>query len=111
MDVSAQQICLPYKLRRIRRGWMGVDFARSGDLFERAVAQQRDAIGQRHCFFLIVGYKKKRDADFPLKRFQLTLHLLPQIRIERRQWLVQQQQLRPIHKRAGQGDALLLPTA
>src|SRR5579863_3214474 len=90
---------------------MRVNFAWSGDLLERAVAQQRDAIGKRHRFFLVVRDEEKRDADFALERFQLALHLLPQIRIERRQWLIQQQKLRPIDERASQRYTLLLPAA
>src|SRR5882724_10643151 len=95
-DVAAQQIGLPNKLRRIGGGRVSVDFARRGDLLERAVAQQRDAIGKSHGFVLIVGDEQERDADLTLKFLQLALHLLAQIRVKCGKWLVEQQQLRAI---------------
>ena len=48
------------------------------------------------------------DAGAPLQRAQLLLKFLAQIEVERGQRLVEQQDLRFVHERAGQGHALLL---
>ena len=46
---------------------MRINFAGRSDLFEGAVAEQRDAIGESHSFFLIVGDKQESDSDLTLK--------------------------------------------
>ena len=89
---------------------MRVDFTGRGDLLQRSVAQQRDAVGQRHGFFLVVGDEKKSDANFALQRFQFALHLLAQIGVQRGKWLVEQEKPRTIDERACQRHTLLLPT-
>ena len=43
-----------------------------------------------------------------LHAFELQLHFLAQLQVQRAQRLVQQQHLRLVHQRAGDGDALLL---
>src|SRR5437762_14363301 len=90
---------------------MRVDFTGRGDLLQRSVAQQRDAVGERHGFFLVVGDEKKSDANFALQGFQFALHLLAQIGVQRGKWLVEQEKQRTIDERARQRHTLLLPTA
>ncbi len=90
---------------------MRVDFTRRSDLFERAIAQQSDAIGEGHCFFLVVRDEKEGDANFSLQSLQFTLHLFAQIGVERRERLIEQEKLRAVHQCAGERDALLLTTA
>ena len=58
-----------------------------------------------------MGDEQEGDADFALKRFQLALHLFAQIRVERGERFVEQQQLRAIDESARQRDALLLAAA
>ena len=53
----------------------------------------------------------ERDAHFALERFQFELHLPPQVGVERGQRLIQQEQPRPVHQSASEGDALLLSPA
>ena len=48
------------------------------------------------------------DSGFELQAFELELHALTQLEIERREGLVEQQHLRPVGERAGERDALLL---
>ena len=43
-----------------------------------------------------------------MQTFELELHLLPQLPVERRHRLVEKEDLRPVDQRPGQGDALLL---
>ena len=50
----------------------------------------------------------KGDSRIFLDFFQLLLHILAQLEVERAQRLVQQQHLRLIDQCAGDGDALLL---
>jgi hypothetical protein len=48
------------------------------------------------------------DADLRLDPLQLELHLLAELEVERAKWLVQQQHLRLVDERPGQGHSLLL---
>ncbi len=46
------------------------------------------------------------DAELLLERLQLLLHLLPELEVERAERLVEEQDLRPVHQRAGERHAL-----
>ena len=50
----------------------------------------------------------ERDADLLLDVFELLLHLLAQLQVERAERLIEQQHARLVDERAGDGDALLL---
>ena len=89
----------------------GINFAGRGDLFECAVLEKRDAIGEGHGFFLIVRDKEEGDAKFALKRFQFGLHLFAEIGVECGERLVEEQELRALDEGTGKGDALLLAAA
>ena len=52
--------------------------------------------------------KDERDADLLLDFFQLALHVLAQLEVERAERLVEQQHLRLVDQCARNGDALLL---
>ena len=52
----------------------------------------------------------ERDADFTLDALQLHLHGLPELEVQRAERLVEQQCLRVIDQRPGQGHPLLLAT-
>ena len=60
-----------------------VDFFRGADLLDFAVLHDDDLIRHRQGFFLIVGDEDKRDADFLLNFFQLVLHFLAQLEVQR----------------------------
>ena len=62
----------------------------------------------RQGFFLIVGDEQERDADAALEVAQFAADLLAQLRIERGQRLVQQQDVGLEHDGAGQRDSLTL---
>ena len=61
-DLGVKEIGLAYELGRVRRGWAGVDFARGGNLFEGAILEEGDAIGEGHGFVLIVSDEEESDA-------------------------------------------------
>ena len=65
-------------------------------------------IGQRHRLVLAVGDVDEGDAELLLQPLQLGAHLDAQERVERRQRLVEQQDLRLGDQRARERDALLL---
>ena len=64
-------------------------------------------IRKGHSLLLIVRYEQKGDTGSALHRLEFRAHLFTQFRIERRQRLIEQQQLRFQHQRARQRNALL----
>ena len=92
-DFGAQEICLANELGGVGGGGMRINFAWRSDLFERAVAKQRDAVGEGHGFFLIVSDEEEGDAHFALQRFQFALHLFAQVGVERGERLVEEKQV------------------
>ena len=68
----------------------------------------RNLVGHRQRFFLIVRDEQKGDSRALLHGFQFRAHLAPQFQIERRQRFVQQQNRGFQHQRPGQRHALLL---
>ena len=60
-----------------------VDFFRGAYLLDFVILHDDDLIRHRQGFFLIVGNEDKRDADFLLNFFQLVLHFLAQLEIQR----------------------------
>ena len=81
-NFGAEEICLTDELGSVSGGGMVVDFAGGGDLFEGAVAEQGDAVGKGHGFFLVVGNEKEGDADFALEGLEFGLHLFAEIGVE-----------------------------
>ena len=47
-----------------------------------SLAHNRDAIGNRHRFFLIVGYVNRRDADLALNALDHRAHFHAELRVE-----------------------------
>ena len=111
MNLCAQKVCLANELGGVSSRGMGVDFSGSGNLFQGAVAEKRDAIRERHGFFLIMGDEQEGDADFALQSFELGLHLFAKIRVQSGQRFVQEEKFRSIYERTSQCDALLLSAA
>ncbi len=77
-------------------------------LLDPAGVHHRDAVRQRERLGLRVGDEHERDADVALQADQLDLHLLAQLRVERAERLVEQQQARPVDESARERDPLLL---
>ena len=85
-----------------------VDVLGSAELFDPALTHHREPVGHRHGFFLVVGHVDERDPDLLLDAFELELHLLAQLQVERAERLIEEQHLRVVHQGAGQRDPLLL---
>ena len=85
-----------------------VDIFRRTDLLDLALRHDDDLVRHGQRFFLIVCDIDERDAQFIVHFFQFELHLFAHLKIERAERLVEQQDLRLVHQRAGDGDALLL---
>src|SRR3546814_5304645 len=62
------------------------------------MVHHRDAVGHRQRLVLVMGDDHEGDADALLQVHQLEAHPLAQLGVERRQRLVQQQHLRPLHQ-------------
>ena len=108
---ALQQIRVPDELRDIRRRRTAVNLARSRYLLQFSRAQQRDAVRHHHRLFLIMGHEDEGNPHFALQRFQFHLHLPPQVRVQRRKRLIQQQQSWAVHQRPCQRNSLLLAAA
>ena len=75
----------------------------------RPVAHHADPVGDGQRLLLVVGDEQGGDAHLELDPADLVPQLRPDLGIERRQRLVQQQHLRLDGQRPGQRDPLLLP--
>ena len=64
---AAEQIGVADELRGVGGGRPVVNFPGRCNLFQFSHAQQRDAIGHDHGFFLIVSNKHEGDSDFALQ--------------------------------------------
>ena len=85
-----------------------VDLGRRADLLDPAVAHDDDPVGQRERLLLVVGHVDRRDPELALDRPDLLAQDDPDLGVERRQRLVEEQDLRLDGERAGERDALLL---
>ena len=71
-----------------------VDLRRRADLRETAGLHHRDAIAQKQCLFLVMGDEHGGKAHFALQALQFFAQALADLRIERRQGLIEQEELR-----------------
>ena len=79
-----------------------------GRLPDMAGFHDHHHVGERHRLVLAMRHVQEADPELPLKALQFAAHMLAQEGIERRQRLIEQQDLRPGDQRARQRDALLL---
>jgi hypothetical protein len=85
-----------------------VDLPRRPNLQDASFAHHSDLPRQRERLALIVRDVDRGDLQFALQAFQLEPHLLPELGVEIRQRLVEQEQRRFHHEGAGKCEALLL---
>jgi hypothetical protein len=85
-----------------------VEVVRRADLLDAAAPQADDAVGHRRRLDLVVGDEDRRNAELFQQRFDLGPHGQPLCRIEIGKRLVEEQQLRLLHHRAGECDPLQL---
>ena len=91
----------------LRRGVV-VDVVRGADLLDDALVEHRDPVGQRQRLLLVVGDVDARDAEVLLHLLELLAQLHAQLGVEVGKRLVEADDGRLRHQRAGDGDALLL---
>ena len=94
--------------RHERGGREVVDLERRADLLDPALAHHDDPIGQRERLLLVVGHVDRRDPELALDRPDLVAQRDADLGVERRERLVEQQDLRLDRERPRQRDPLLL---
>ena len=91
-------------VRRMRE-----EHARLVHLLQLAAVEDGDPVAHRHRLDLVVRDVHRRDPEPALQRRDLRPRLNPQLRIEVREWLVEQEHVRLAHDRAPHRDPLALP--
>src|SRR5207302_2445522 len=87
-----------------------VDRRRRSQLLQPSRLHHPDAVGDGERLLLVVCHEERGDSDLQLHSTDLVAQSSSDFRIERRQWLVQKQNLWLDGERSGQGDTLLLTT-
>src|SRR5439155_13091888 len=108
-DVSGKEGRLADEIRDEPGRWCAIEVARRTLLHDPAGLHHGDAMGQEERLALIVRDVDRGDAEPPLQLPQLDAHPLAQLRIEVRERLVEEQDLRTAHQRPCEREALLLP--
>src|SRR5215208_4643273 len=85
-----------------------VDLGRRADLLDDAVVHHHDAVGHGERLLLVVGDHDGRDAEALLQGADLLAQAHPHLGVERRERLVEEEEVRRRRERAGERDALLL---
>ena len=96
------------EVRHEARGRTAVELEGLCHLLEAAVAQHGHPVAQGHGLLLVVGDVEHGRPEPALEPGELGAHLHPQLRVEVREGLVEQEGLRLAHERAAQGHALAL---
>ena len=92
-------------------GGLGIELGGRGDLFGATARHHAHSISHRERFFLVVRDEDRRDHEALLKCTDLVAQFRPHLCVEGGEWFIQQQQLRTVHQRARQRNALLLAAA
>ncbi len=104
-----QQRRMPDEARDLGGRRALVQVARGAGLEHAAAVDDRDAVGHAQRLVLVVRDEQRRRTAGALQCANLVAQLMTDAGIERRQRLVEQQQLRFDHERPRERDALLLP--
>src|SRR6185369_6240228 len=78
------------------------------DLLKTAGRHHADPIAHRQRLFLVVGHEERRRPDRDLDAPDLLAELSTDLRVERGEWLVEQEHLGLDRQRPGERDPLLL---
>src|SRR5438067_8816618 len=108
VDAAGEEVAVADELAHESGARAMIHLERRRRLLERAVAEDRDAVGHRHRLGLVVCHVHHRDADLAVDALELDLHLLAQILVQRAERLVQQEHFRVEDKAPRERDALLL---
>ena len=106
--LGGQEVEGPDERGHERRRREVVDLGRWADLLDPALAHHDDPVGQRHRLLLVVGHVHRRDPELALDRPDLLAQGDPDLRVERGQRLVEEEDLGLDREGAGQRDPLLL---
>ena len=107
---AGDEVCRAHELGRPARRRCLVQLLRRPLLHDLSVAHQRDPVCQRERLLAIVGHEDDGDAERSQDRSDLVPQLAPQVRIDIRPGLVEQDRLRSGRERPGERDTLLLTT-
>ena len=88
---AGQEIGRSHEAGHERRGGPAVDIQGSTDLLDLPGVHHDHEVGHRHRLSLIVGDHDRRDPKLLLEETQLHLELLPEVGIQRRHWLIQEE--------------------
>jgi hypothetical protein len=89
-------------------GGLAVDLDRRGGLADFTAAHHHDRVGHGHRLALVVGDDDGGDAEALLQLAQFHLHRLAQLRVQRGERFVEQEEFGRDGERAGDRDALAL---
>ncbi len=92
------------------RGWLLVELVRRAGLHDAAGVHHGEAGRHRHRLLLVVGHYDEGEAELVLQAHHLESRALAQLAVERRQRLVEQQNLGSLDQGAGERHALALTT-
>ncbi len=109
MTVPSSRFETPEESGDERGSRLFVELGGGAELLDRAVVHDRDRVGHRHRFLLVVRDVDEGEPELALDELQLELHLLAELEVECAERLVEQQHLRAVHERSRKRDALLLP--
>ena len=98
----------PIKLVQGMRGSGIRNSSRGAPTCFTAVLHDDDTIAERHGFDLIMRHEHRGRRHALAQLLDLQAHLRTQLRIEVRQWLIEQEHLRVAYDAAAESDALLL---
>ena len=87
---------------------MIVDLFRRSNLFDMARIDHCNPIAKFQCLFMVVSDEDGRHIHLLQERANLATQVNTSLRIERPKRFIEQQNLRFVGERAGDGDALLL---
>src|SRR5919106_1166062 len=108
LDAAAQEVAGTDELRRPAVRRREVELLRRALLDDRALAHERDPVGEREGLLAVVRDEHDGDADPAEDRRELVAHRPAQERIDVRPGLVEEDGLGRGRKRARESDALLL---
>ena len=109
-DLRRQEVGDAEEVGDVRARRFLVRFLRRSDLLDHTLVHHGKAVAHGQRLLLIVGDVDERDAHVLVERAEFDLQRLAQLRVERAERLVEQQDLRAQHQRPGESDALLLAT-
>src|SRR5258708_36942153 len=89
-------------------GRLRLDLGRGPELLDSAFVEQRDAVGQREAFLLVVRHEDRGEAELVVDLAERAPKFAADLGVERTERVIEQQDARIAGEGAGEGDALAL---